>query len=78
MFLTIEAVNKDIQSKRTFSRQSFPYFETFCAITEFSFHLSFHQIFIITYKHGIYELPHELHRILGNEEISGKCLNSKA
>ena len=35
---------------------------------------------IITYKHGIYELPHELLndlrvRILGNEEISGKCLN---
>ena len=35
---------------------------------------------IITYKHGMYELPHELLndlrlRILGNEEISGKCLN---
>ena len=35
---------------------------------------------MITYKHGIYELPHELLndlrlRILGNEEISGKCLN---
>ena len=35
---------------------------------------------IITYKHGISELPHELPnelrlRILGNYEISGKCLN---
>ena len=35
---------------------------------------------IIIYAHGIYELPHELEnnlslRILGNEEISGKCLN---
>ena len=35
---------------------------------------------IITYKHGIYELPHELPndltlRILGKEQISGKCLN---
>ena len=35
---------------------------------------------IITYKHGIYELPHELPknltlRTLGNYEISGKCLN---
>ena len=35
---------------------------------------------IITYKHGIYELPYELPndlrlRILGNKEISGKCLN---
>ena len=35
---------------------------------------------IITYKHGIYELPHELPnnlrlRILGNLEISGRCLN---
>ena len=35
---------------------------------------------MITYKHGIYELPHELLndlrlRNLGNEEISGKCLN---
>ena len=35
---------------------------------------------IITYKHGIYELPHELSndlrlRILGNYEISEKCLN---
>ena len=32
---------------------------------------------IITYKHGIYELPHELPndlrlRVLGNKEISGK------
>ena len=53
MFLTIEAVNKDIQNKRTFSTQSFSYFETFCAITKFYFHLSFYQIFIITYKHGI-------------------------
>ena len=31
-------------------------------------------------KNGMYELPHELSnelrlRILGNEEISGKCLN---
>ena len=36
---------------------------------------------IITYKHGIYELPHELLsdlrlRNLGNYEISGNCLNS--
>ena len=35
---------------------------------------------IITYKHGIYELPHELRndlrlRILGNYEVSGKCPN---
>ena len=35
---------------------------------------------IITYKHGIYELPHELRndsrfRILGNEKISGTALN---
>ena len=35
---------------------------------------------IISYKHGIYELPHDLlknlrPRILGNKEISGKCLN---
>ena len=37
---------------------------------------------IITYKYGIYELPHELPkdlrlRILGKYEISGKCLNLK-
>ena len=52
--------------------------------------LIFYQIFyspqveryaIITYKHGIYKLPHELPndfrlRILGNLEISRKCLNS--
>ena len=36
---------------------------------------------IITYKHGIYKLPHELpndlrRRILGNEKISEKCLKS--
>ena len=35
---------------------------------------------VITCKHGIYELPQELlndlrFRILGNWEISGKCLN---
>ena len=35
---------------------------------------------IITYKHSINELPHELPnelrlRILGNDEILGKCLN---
>ena len=49
----------------------------------------FYQIFLsaqvkrcalTTYKHGIYELPHELPndlklRILGNSKISGKCLN---
>ena len=34
---------------------------------------------IIAYEHGIYEFPHELRndlrlRILGNHEISGKCL----
>ena len=51
--------------------------------------LMFNQIFflaqvkrclIITYKNGIYELPHELPNdlrlaVLGNYEISGKCLN---
>ena len=35
---------------------------------------------IITYKHGIYELPYELLNdlrlgILGYQEILGKCLN---
>ena len=36
---------------------------------------------IITYEHVIYESPHELanylrdFRILGNQEIPGKCLN---
>ena len=35
---------------------------------------------IITYKHGIYELPHELPkdlrlRKLGKKETLGKCLN---
>ena len=35
---------------------------------------------IVTYKHGICELPHELPSnlrlwILGNQEISGRCLN---
>ena len=35
---------------------------------------------IITYKHGIYELPQKLSndirfRILGNYKISGHCLN---
>ena len=35
---------------------------------------------IITHKHGVYELPHELPHdvrlgILRDEEISGKCLN---
>ena len=32
---------------------------------------------IATYKHGIYELPNDLRlRILGNWEMSRKCLNS--
>ena len=35
---------------------------------------------IISYKHGLYKLLHEFPnelrlRILGNSEISGKCLN---
>ena len=35
---------------------------------------------IITYQHGIYELPHELPndlqlRLIGNDELSRKCLN---
>ena len=52
-------------------------------------HQMFYQIFlspqvkqwaVITYKHGIYELPHEMLddlrlRILRNKEISGKCLD---
>ena len=48
--------------------------------------LIFYQIFlspqvIITYKHGIFKLPHELSNnailsILEIEEISGKCLKS--
>ena len=56
----------------------------------FSDFLTFHQIFlspqvkrclIITYKHDIYELPHDLPsnlrlRILGNYEIWRKCLSS--
>ena len=38
------------------------------------------QMPIITYKHGIYELPQEFPNdlratILGNKEIPGKCLN---
>ena len=38
------------------------------------------QCAIITDKHGIYKLPHELpndlrHWTLGNYEISGKCLS---
>ena len=42
--------------------------------------ITYKHIMIITYKHGIYELPHESSndlrlRILGNWEISGKCLN---
>ena len=50
----------------------------------------FYQVFVsskvkqctnITYKDSIYKLPHELPnalrlKILGNQEISGKCLNS--
>ena len=55
----MRAVNKDIKSKRKSCRQSF--------------FLMFYQIFlspqvkgcaIITYKHGIYELPHELRKDL--------------
>ena len=35
---------------------------------------------VITYQHGMYELPHELSnklrlRVLGNEEISENCRN---
>ena len=36
------------------------------------------QCAVITYKHGIYEMPHELPnnlRLLGNSEILGKCLS---
>ena len=38
------------------------------------------QCVVITYKHSRFELPHESlnklrPRILGNYEISGKCLN---
>ena len=36
------------------------------------------QCAVITYKHGIYEMPHELPnnlRLLGNSGILGKCLS---
>ena len=47
---------------------------------QISFSLQVNRCPVITYKHGIYKLPHELSndlrlRILENYEISGKCLN---
>ena len=65
------------------------FFETAIIFIIFWDFLMFYQIFlspqvklcaIITYKHGMYEFPHELPinlklRILGNQETSGKFLN---
>ena len=70
-------------------RQYFLLLETTIIFMIFWNFLMFHQIFlspqvkwwaIITDKHGIYNLPHELandlrHRILENYEMSEKCLN---
>ena len=67
-------------------KKSFKYASTISFIWDF---LIFYQIFlspqakrwaIVTYKHGIYEFPHELPndlrlRILGNYETLGKCPN---
>ena len=44
--------------------------------------ITYKHVMIITYKHGIYELFHELPndlrlRTLGNWEVSGKRLNLK-
>ena len=72
------ALSKGITSKRKFSRQSISqYFETLDFFSNFPFTT---METIITYKNGINEFSHELLkdlklRILGNYEMSGKCLN---
>ena len=65
------AVNKDIKIKGKFCRQLFScYFEIF-DVLPISLSPQFKPCVIITYRHSIYELPHELLndsrlRILGN------------
>ena len=55
MTLNIAAVNKVIKSKGNFCRQSWQrYFEIFYVLAQVTRSL------IISNKHGIYELPHEL------------------
>ena len=70
MFLTNLVVNKNIKSKRKFYRQFHNILRLFDVLPSFSFP-QVKRWAIITYKHGIYELPHEQPndlklRILGN------------
>ena len=55
-------------------------FWDFLILNQIFFSAELKQSVIISDKHGIYELPHELPnnlrpRIMGNYEISGNCLN---
>ena len=69
-------VNKDIKSKTKFGDNQLHYIlRLFDALPNFAFTTSELLCAIITYKHGIYELPHELPNDLGNQKISGECLN---
>ena len=76
----IEAVNKNIKAKEYFAdnhgHNILKLFDTF----PFFFSPDVKQRVIISNKHGIYELPHELPheltlRFLGNLERSGKSQN---
>ena len=78
MFFTTGAVNKDIKSKRKFSRSHFYNILRLFDILPIFFSPQVKRFPIITYKYGIYEFPHALPndlklRILENSEISRKC-----
>ena len=73
-FFTIGPVNKDTKSKESFADNHLQKI-----LRLFDVLLTFPWCTIITYKHGIYELPHELLsnlrlRVLLNLEISWRDL----
>ena len=61
MFLANLTINKDIISKMKFWRESIAkYFEDFLMFYQTFLSPQVKRFTIITYKHGIYELHHEL------------------
>ena len=83
MLLTIRAVIKQKMKKEKKKVQDNHFYNNLRFLMFYQV-LLFSQVqrsAIITYKHDIYKLPHELPndlrlRILGNYETSRKCLNS--
>ena len=66
----MEAANKSIKSKRKFSNHFHDILRLFDVLSNFPFTKKVKRCAIITYKHGMCELPHELPKHLRPRKVS--------